>query len=120
MNRTHLDHGLTRPGGPLIVPAGPPVATEPGEGPLDGLIANFFDRERGGWPGATYGEVLPVQPVDGARRCADHRQHPPILDQDVAGQDQPWVEHQIAKIFVNIDGQKNNATRSSGLLHWIA
>src|SRR5512135_3189145 len=34
MNRTHLDHRLARPGGPLIVPAVPPVATEPGERPL--------------------------------------------------------------------------------------
>src|SRR6516164_8639214 len=35
MNHADVNHGLTRFGGLLIVFAVPPVATEPGEGPLD-------------------------------------------------------------------------------------
>src|SRR5512135_709400 len=34
MNRAHFDHRLARLGEPLVVPAVPPVATQPGEGPL--------------------------------------------------------------------------------------
>src|SRR5512135_3913812 len=34
MNRTDLDHRLARVREPLVVPAGPPVPTEPGERPL--------------------------------------------------------------------------------------
>jgi hypothetical protein len=39
-DRTDPDPRLARPGTPLVVPAMPPVPTQPREAPLDGLIAN--------------------------------------------------------------------------------
>src|SRR3954452_24406408 len=69
MNRTHLDHRLARTRVPFVVPAVPPVPTQPGERPFHHIPLRLLHE--------------PHTP----RRTADHFHHVPRL-----GLNQPGLE----------------------------